>query len=591
MSGEAQAAAEYRNLAREYLSREEHPVFRKELEELLASGDEKDLADRFYTRLAFGTGGMRGVIGAGYNRMNPFTVSQATQGLANYIRKAVGLEAKPVVVIAYDSRRYSRLFAEEAAKVLCGNGIIVRLFPSLRPTPELSYAVRYFESTSGIVVTASHNPPEYNGYKVYWSDGGQIIAPHDSGIIEEVRNVTGSISRIPLESAMARGLFFEIGDAVDEAYLSMVAGCSLRPKLMEEKGKDLKVVYTPLHGSGLVPVEKSLSSMGIDVITVPEQREPDGNFPTVEYPNPEEASALKLAIELAQKEHADLVMATDPDSDRLGLAVPEDAECSSYRLLTGNQTGCLLADYIFSTRSELGRLPSDGAFVKTIVTTDLQRRIAESYGITTYDVLTGFKYIAAKIAAFEEGGRERFLFGGEESYGYLVTDKVRDKDAVSAAFMVAEMTLYHRSRGTSLLKRLEEIWERYGYFQELLVSRRFSGAEGVRKMADLMDSLRSRPMQQIAGLQVVEVADFLKGTRCDVEGHGLGKLELPSSNVLQFFLEGGSKVTVRPSGTEPKIKFYASVACEPELGLDEAKKLAGKRLAAVEETIDTLIGS
>ncbi len=579
----------YRELAEEYLAREEHPEFRREMEEVLSGGSEEDLADRFYTRLAFGTGGMRGVIGAGYNRMNPFMIRQATQGLANYIRKAVGLESRPGVVIAYDSRRFSPLFAEEAARVLCGNGIIVHLFDSLRATPELSFAVRHYGATAGIVVTASHNPPEYNGYKVYWSDGGQIIAPHDSGIIEEVRAVTGDIKQLPLEAALSRGLFEWAGEEVDRLFLEMVAGCSLRPELLADKGKELKLVYTPLHGTGLVPVEKSLSSMGVDVITVPSQREPDGEFPTVEYPNPEEASALRLALELAEREKADLVMATDPDADRLGIAVPA-ADGKGYVLISGNRIGTLLADYIFSTRKELGTLPENGAFVKTIVTTDLQNRLAESYGVRSFDVLTGFKYIAAKIAEFEASGELKFLFGGEESYGYLVTDRVRDKDAVSAAFLVAEMTLYHRSRGSSLLKRLEEIWKTYGYFEELLISRKFAGAEGSGKMTKLIDSLRSAPPASFAGLAVISIADYRDGTVRGADGGDKGKLDLPSSNVLQFVLEGGSKVTVRPSGTEPKIKFYASVAFEPEADLVSVKARAAELLGKIEKQLDELIG-
>lgn len=579
----------YRELAQEYLSREEHPEFRREMQDILDSGSEDDLADCFYTRLAFGTGGMRGVIGAGYNRMNPFMVRQASQGLANYIVKAVGLETKPGVAIAYDSRRFSRLFAEEAARVLCGNGIIVYLFEGLRPTPELSFAVRHFGATAGIVVTASHNPPEYNGYKVYWSDGGQIIAPHDSGIIEEVRAVTGDIRQIPLDAALSRGLLKWTGEDVDRPFLEMVAGCSLRPKLVREKGKDLKVVFTPLHGTGLVPVVKSLSSVGIDVITVPSQKEPDGEFPTVEYPNPEEASALRLALDLAAREKADLVMATDPDADRLGIAVPAEGEEEGFVLITGNRIGTLLADYIFSTRKEQGTLPDNGAFVKTIVTTDLQRRLAESYGVACYDVLTGFKYIAAKIADFEASGEKQFLFGGEESYGYLVTDRVRDKDAVSAAFMVAEMTLYHRNRGSSLLRRLEEIWREHGYFEELLISRKFSGAAGLEQMGSLIDSLRRDPPAGFAGLKVESIADYREGTVRDPKGKRLGTIDLPSSNVLQFTLEGGSKVTVRPSGTEPKIKFYASAAFDPDPDINSVKASAAALLGKIEAELDGLI--
>jgi phosphoglucomutase len=400
--------------------------------------------------------------------------------------------------------------------------------------------------------------------------------------------VGSKIETLPLEAAMSRGLFEWISPEVDEAYLKMVASCSLRPKLLSEKGKELKVVFTPLHGAALRPVEKSLSSMGINVIAVPEQKEPDGEFPTVEYPNPEEASALKLALALAKKEKADLVMATDPDGDRLGIAVPEGDD---FVLLTGNRIGTLMGDYIFSSRKEFGTIPQDGAFIKTIVTTDLQKRIAESYGVACHDVLTGFKYIAAKIAEFEASGEGTFLFGGEESYGYLVTDKVRDKDAVSAALLVAEMALYHRSRGSSLLLRLQELWKEYGYFEELLISRGFTGAEGARKMADLIDALRKNPPATFAGLDVISLTDYQESVVRGRNGKVSAKVELPRSNVLQFLLEGGSKVTVRPSGTEPKIKFYASVAFDAGRDLEASKKEASLLLDKIEKELDALVSA
>ena len=580
----------YEVSAKEYLKREKHPDFIADMQKVLEDKDMKELEDRFYTSLAFGTGGMRGVIGGGYNRMNPLTVRRASQGLANYIKKTIASGESSMVVIAYDSRRYSSLFAEEAAKVFCGNGIKVALFESLRPVPELSFALRKLGATAGVVVTASHNPPEYNGYKVYWSDGGQIIAPHDKGIIEEVYAVEDDLSGLDLKEAEKRGLFTWLGEEMDKDFLSMVSGCSLRPELLKEKGKDLKVVYTPLHGAGLMPLERSLSSMGIDVITVPEQREPDGEFPTVEYPNPEEASALKLAIELAKKEKADLVMATDPDGDRLGIALPKNDAKSSWVLLTGNRIGTLLADYIFSSRKELGSLPADGQFIKTIVTTDLQKRLAESYGVTNHDVLTGFKYIAAKIGEFERDGSGTFLFGGEESYGYLVTDRVRDKDAVSAAFLVAEMALYHQSKGSSLLKRLEELWQDYGYFEEILISKKFAGSEGVTTMQKLIDSLRKDLPESFAGIPVEKLVDYKTGTILDRSGKALGKVDLPSSNVLQFILEDGSKVTVRPSGTEPKIKFYASVGVKTGRGLEADKQEAARILEKIRAELDALVG-
>lgn len=580
----------YEELAREYLGQEEHPDFITEMQEVLEKEDQKELEDRFYTTLAFGTGGMRGVIGGGYNRMNPLMVRRASQGLANYMKEQGDDGGNTLmVVIAYDSRRYSSLFAREAAGVLCANGIKVALFESLRPTPQLSFALRQLGATAGIVVTASHNPPEYNGYKVYWSDGGQIIEPHDKGIIEKVRGVTGAVQVAELADAEKRGLFQWLGEEMDRKYLSMVAGCSLRPELLKERGKELKVVFTPLHGTGLMPVERSLSSMGIDVITVPEQREPDGNFPTVEYPNPEEASALRLAIELAKREKADLVMATDPDADRLGIALPATQDKESWILLSGNRIGTLLGDYIFSGRKELGTLPADGQFIKTIVTTDLQKKLAESYGVVSHDVLTGFKYIAAKIAGFEAAGKGTFLFGGEESYGYLVTDQVRDKDAVSAAFLVAEMTLYHQSRGSSLMQRLDELWEHFGYYEELLISKKFAGSEGVEKMKKLIDSLRKDPPRTFGGIAVEKIVDYQTSTIIDPAGREIGRVELPSSNVLQFILQDGSKVTVRPSGTEPKIKFYASVGVKSGSGLEADKAESRRILKTIQAELDQLV--
>ncbi len=570
------------NSVDEYLEYEDNEYFINDLKKVIASDDEEELNDRFYTSLVFGTGGLRGKIGGGYNRMNPYIVRKATQGLSNYVKKYTSAGS---AVIAYDSRNFSRLFAEEAARIFCSNGIKTYLFTSLRPTPVLSFAVRQLKATTGVVVTASHNPAVYNGYKVYWEDGGQIVPPHDKGIIDEVNAVSGKLDPVTLEEAEKRGLLTYIDSEIDEPFVEMVKSCSIRPELMKENGKDLKIVYTPLHGTGTVLVERTLSEMGIKVITVPEQRVPDGDFPTVEFPNPEIASALKLGLELSEKESADMLMGTDPDADRLGIAVPEEGKMV---LVTGNQLGVLLADYIFSSLKELGKLPEKAAFVKTIVTTDLQRLVAKKYGIKSYDVLTGFKYIAEKIKEFEKTG-EKYIFGGEESYGFLVTDRVLDKDAVSAAFMAVEMALYHRINGRSVLDRLKEIWKEFGYFEELLISRNFEGQKGKEIMDSMMESLRTSPPKLFGGISVDHIIDYKTGETIGKDGKRTKNITLPSSNVLQFFLSDGSKITVRPSGTEPKIKFYASCRVEPGMALDESKKKAALKLEAIEKDIDKLL--
>ncbi|MFP4013781.1 MAG: phospho-sugar mutase [Chitinispirillaceae bacterium] len=574
--------------AQEYIRLEQDAYFRGQVEELVKKEDWTELNDRFFTDLAFGTGGLRGVIGGGYNRMNPFTVCRATQGLANYIKKAVPAD-QASAVIAYDSRNFSDLFAMQAALVLCANGIKTYLFTSLRPTPELSFAVRKLKATTGIVVTASHNPPEYNGYKVYWDDGAQVVAPHDKLIIEEVRAVTNEISVISEKDALEEGRLVMIDKEVDEPFIQMVKDQSVRPQLVKEKGKDLKVVFTPLHGTGTMPVETALRDMGIEVIFVEEQKEPDGNFPTVDYPNPEDASAMKLSLDLAKEVGADLVMGTDPDADRLGIAVPD--ENGQYVLVSGNQLGALLADYIFSSRKEVGTLPSKPAFIKTIVTTDLQRLIAEEYGAQVYNTLTGFKYIGEKIREFEsQADGPSYIFGGEESYGYLVNTEVRDKDAVSAATMTAEMALYHRTRGRTLLDQLRNIWNRYGYFQEMLLSKTFKGESGLKVMNDLMEKFRKTPPTEFAGQKVLAVKDYREGTTFDPTAGTLEKnIDLPSSNVLQFILDDESVITARPSGTEPKIKFYASCRSEKGKDLDAAMAEVSKKIETITSELNSMI--
>lgn len=577
---------EIRIEAENYLALEENEFFGNEIRMLLDDENWDHLSDRFWRDLDFGTGGLRGLIGGGSNRMNPTVIRKATQGLANYIVSHVA-ESERSIVIAYDCRRYSDLFAEEAARVMAANGIRTWLFTSLRPVPVLSYAVRIKGACAGIVITASHNPAAYNGYKVYWSDGAQVVPPHDKGIIGEVHKVSGPVAAMNRVEAGEKGLISPIDREIDDAYNKMVVNQSLKPELVKERGTGLKVVYSPLHGTGLIPVETVLNELGINVITVPEQRDPDGDFPTVEFPNPEIAPALDLALKLARKNQADLVMATDPDADRLGIAVPVDGE---WVLITGNQLGALLADYIFRTRKEQGRLPANPAFVNTIVTSVFQNRIADSYGASSFRVLTGFKYIGEKIRQFEADNTHSYIFGGEESYGYLIGTSVRDKDAVSAAAMTAEMALWNQTRGMTVMDHLKELWSRFGYWQEMLLSRYFEGEKGQAIMSNLMTSLRDDPPTSIASIAITEIRDYREGTtRNIIEGSTVKDIHLPSSNVLQFVLEDGSMVTARPSGTEPKIKFYAS--CRSENGTDPdaaASELAGV-ISGIEDWVNSRI--
>lgn len=559
--------------AKAYLERETHNFFIDDLKSVINDDNWEELEDRFYKELDFGTGGLRGVIGGGDNRLNPFNIRKATQGLANYVTTQ-GIDS-PSAVIAYDSRNFSDLFAKEAALVLGANGIKTYLFSSLRPTPELSYAVRQLGATVGIVVTASHNPPEYNGYKVYWADGGQLVSPHDTGVITEVRKVTTDIKTLPEAEALANGQLVMIDKEIDEPYVEMVHKYMLRPELTKERGGDIKVVYTPLHGTGTMLVERLLGEMGIKTITVPEQREGDGNFPTVAFPNPEESAALKMAVDLAGKEKAQLVIGTDPDADRIGIAIPGDD--GEFILLTGNQLGTLLGDYIFMTHTEKGTLPENPRLVKTIVTTELQLKVAEKYGAGSYDVLTGFKFIGEKILDFETTG-ENYVFGGEESYGFLVTPEVRDKDAVSAATLTAEMVLYYHSKGMNLMDRLEEIWDELGYFQEVLISKTIKGIKGAQAIKDIMTELRNNPPAEVGGVAVTEVRDY----------QNQKVLPVPTAEVIQVRLADDTVITARPSGTEPKIKFYASLRGKPGQALSEAKADVADRLEAVKTYLNAV---
>lgn len=543
--------------ARLYVAAERHPVFRKEVEDAMSADAWDDLFDRFYTQLAFGTAGMRGVIGGGTNRINPYMVRKVSQGLAEYL---LANEGSPSVAIAFDSRHYSEEFAKQAALVLCANGIHVFLYDTLRPVPMLSFAVRHLHATAGIVVTASHNPSKYNGYKVYWSDGGQVTPPHDIEIAKLANAVAPSdIASIEEGDARRADLLKFIPKEVDEAYYRMVLGSLRRPALVE--GSPITVAYTPLHGSGNVPVRHMLEQVGIRCCVVHEQEQPDGAFPTVQLPNPESPEAMRMVIALAKEVKADIVLGTDPDADRLGIAIPCNAGKTDYQLLTGNQIAALLCDYVLETWKELARgkepVPScyvQGAgsktplCVKSLVTTDLVKRIAQAGGAVCRDVLTGFKYIAEQIALSQNPDSDTFfLFGCEESYGYLTVPAVRDKDAVSSAMCAVEMMCWYASRGMTLSDRLNQIYDTYGYSTEVVFSRDYEGAEGKAKMESIMaDFRRKRPGDLLVDREIKDIYD-LKSGKCT---------EFPVADVVIIHFSSGEKLIVRPSGTEPKIKYY-----------------------------------
>ncbi|MDR2659463.1 MAG: phospho-sugar mutase [Spirochaetaceae bacterium] len=580
--------------AEEYLEKEKNVHFKTEIEKLLAAKDWDELLDRFYCKLEFGTGGLRGVMGGGYNRMNTFVVSSATQGLANYVIKAFPDKARAgtlSAVIAYDSRHFSAEFAEAAALILAANGIKTYLFSSMRPTPELSYAIRFLKADTGIVITASHNPAQYNGYKAYWNDGSQVIEPHDTGIIDEV-NAVKEIKEIDRQSALDKGLLKIIDKEIDEPFEAMIRGHMFRPELIKQHAKEVKIVYTPLHGTGALHVEGVLGSLGLKVITVPEQREGNGDFPTVVLPNPEEAAALKMAIDLGKKENASLVMATDPDADRFGIALPAKSG-GDFVLVTGNQLGSLIADYIFLSLKEFGKTPPKPAMVNTIVTTGMQARVAKLYGADCIECLTGFKWIADVMRRSETGDIDNtIVFGCEESYGYLIENEVRDKDGISAAAITTEMLIYWKTQGKTLLDRLNELYEKCGFWQETGVSKYFEGPEGQKTMDGIMTRCREKPPAKLGGIEVEQIRDIENSvTIYPHDPKRREKINLPKSNVLQFRLADGTLVSARPSGTEPKIKFYAS--CHSPIGeggLNAARLEAQKKLDAIKSDIKEMIG-
>ncbi len=522
-------------------------------------GDEDEIRERFYTELEFGTAGLRGIIGAGTNRMNRYVVQKATQGLANYILKAGG--QKKGVVIAYDSRRMSPEFADFAALTLAANGIKAYVFESLRPTPELSFAVRFLGCIAGINITASHNPAEYNGYKVYWEDGAQITPPHDSGIMNEVKAIDDytSAKTMPREDAVAAGLYETVGAKIDDAFIAALKKLVIHPEAIKEQADQIRIVYTPLHGTGNIPARRVLSELGFtQVHVVPEQEKPDGEFPTVSYPNPEADEAFTLGLKLAKEIDADLVLATDPDADRLGVRV-KDAKTGEYHTLTGNMSGCLLADYEIGQMKAVKGLPKDGALIKTIVTTNMADAIADYYGVKLIEVLTGFKYIGQKILEFEQSGKGSYLFGFEESYGCLIGTHARDKDAIVAVMALAEAAAYYKTKGMTLWDAMISLYERYGYYKDDIQSVTLKGMEGLKKIQEIMETLRKNPPSEIGGYKVLAVRDYRADTIVDTATGAIRPTGLPNSNVLYYDLTDDAWVCVRPSGTEPKVKFYYGI--------------------------------
>ena len=575
---------EYRESYEEWLR---NPYFDEATKEELRSigDDDNEIKERFYRELEFGTAGLRGVIGAGTNRMNIYTVRKATQGLANYIIKNNGQEKG--VAIAYDSRRMSPEFADEAARCLAANGIKAYIFESLRPTPELSYAVRRLGCIAGINITASHNPPEYNGYKVYWEDGAQITPPHDKGIMDEVKAVTdyNTVKTMDREEAKTAGLYEVIGEEVDDGYIAELKKQVIHQDSINAVGRDLKIVYSPLHGTGNIPARRILKELGFtNVYVVKEQELPDGEFPTVSYPNPEAKEAFELGLKLAKEVDADLILATDPDADRLGVYV-KDTASGEYKVLTGNMSGCLLADYEIGQRKALYGLPDDGFLIKTIVTSNLADAIAKGYDIGLIEVLTGFKYIGQQILKFETTGKGTYLFGFEESYGCLIGTHARDKDAIVATMALCEAAAYYRTQGKTLWDAMLDMYERYGYYKDDIQSITLKGIEGLQKIQQIMDTLRKNPPAEIGGYTVLKARDYQADTVKDTATGEVTKTGLPSSNVLYYDLSDDAWVCVRPSGTEPKVKFYYGIKGNSLADAEEKSAKLGKEVLAMIDAI------
>ena len=572
---------DYRAMYEKWMS---DPVFDEETKKELKAlaGDEKEIEDRFYKELSFGTAGLRGVIGAGTNRMNLYTVRKATQGLANYILRAGG--EKKGVAIAYDSRHMSPEFAREAALCLAANGIKAYIFDALRPTPELSFAVRKLSCIAGINVTASHNPAEYNGYKVYWEDGAQITPPIDAGIMEEVGKVVSyaDCKTMDPDEAKRAGLYEVIGKEIDDAYIAELKKQVLHPEVIKAESQNIKIVYTPLHGTGLVPVKRILKELGFaNVYVVPEQEKPDGAFPTVSYPNPEAKEAFALALELGKKVDADLILATDPDADRLGVYV-KDGQKNMYHPLTGNMSGCLLADYEIREGKALGKLPKDARLIKTIVTTNMADAIAHDNQVDLIEVLTGFKYIGREILKMENSGKGHYAFGFEESYGCLIGTHARDKDAIVATMALCEAAAFYKAKGMTLWDAMQDAYERYGYYYDGIKAVTLKGISGGEQIAKVMETLRQEAPKGFGGESVLSIRDYAADTIKDLQTGQTHPTGLPKSNVLYYALTQDAWVCVRPSGTEPKIKFYYGVRGENSAD-------AEKKSAAVEKDIDAVL--
>ena len=576
---------DYREVYEQWLA---NPYFDDATKEELKNiaEEENEIKERFYMDLEFGTAGLRGIIGAGTNRMNIYVVRRATQGLANYIAK-VGKQSQGVA-IAYDSRHMSPEFAQEAALCLAANGIKAYIFESLRPTPELSFAVRHLGCVAGINITASHNPPEYNGYKVYWEDGAQITPPHDTGIMGEVKaisdwNTVKTMDKVQAEKA---GLYEVIGQKIDDAYMEELKKQVIHQDAIEAEGKNLKIVYTPLHGTGNIPARRILKELGFEnVYVVKKQELPDGAFPTVSYPNPEAAEAFELGLKLAKEVDADLVLATDPDADRLGVRVKD--KNGEYHDLTGNMSGCLLANYeIGQRRAVNGSLPEDGALIKTIVTSNLADAIAKGYGVDLIEVLTGFKFIGQQILGFENSGKGTYLFGFEESYGCLIGTYARDKDAIVATMALCEAAAYYKTQGKTLWDAMIEMYDQYGYYKDDIKSITLKGIEGLQKIQEIMDTLRKNPPAEFAGHKVVSARDYKKDTITDLATGEVKPTGLPNSNVLYYDLTDDAWVCVRPSGTEPKVKFYYGVKGTSLEDADEKSAVMGK---AVLDMVNTMM--
>lgn len=576
---------DYKAIYEEWLS---NPYFDQETKEELRAirADEKEIKERFYMDLEFGTAGLRGVIGAGINRMNIYTVRRATQGLADYILEQGGAERG--VAIAYDSRRMSPEFSDEAARTLAANGIKAYRFESLRPTPELSFAVRELGCIAGINITASHNPPEYNGYKVYWEDGAQFTPPHDKGVTEKVMAITdlSAVRTMSREEVEASGLYVTIGAEIDDKYIAQVKAQVVNQAAIDRMQDQISIVYTPLHGTGNIPARRVMKELGFEhVYVVPEQELPDGNFPTVSYPNPEAEEAFELGLKLAKEKNADLVLATDPDADRLGVYVKDD-KSGEYIPLTGNMSGALLCDYVLSQKQANGQLPKDGQVVKSIVTTNLVDAVAAHYGAELIEVLTGFKWIGKQILKNEQEGKGTYLFGMEESYGCLIGSYARDKDAISATAALCEAAAYYKEKGMTLWDAMISMYEKYGYYKDAVQAISLKGIEGLEKIQKIMEYFRNNTPAEFAGSKVLSVRDYKADTIRDMASGEVKPTGLPSSNVLYYDLEDLAWLCVRPSGTEPKIKFYYGVKGTSLADADEKSEKLGQ---AVQKLVEPML--